>query len=99
MHRSRIILTAAAALAIFGCGAGVTVMLVATGPEAEKKQGVESVTGVEVLLVTLGEVPLTLATQGVVEAERVTVLASEVGGRVIEVSPEFKAGEIGRAHV
>lgn len=92
MDRSRKILTLVAVLAILCAGVGVAVLMVVTGPEAEKKQAVEPATGVEVHVVTMSEVPLLLGTQGVVEADRVTVLASEVGGRVIEVSPKFKAG-------
>lgn len=85
-------MTGVAALAILSVGVGAFVLLLRTGPEAAKKQSVEEPTGVEVHEVEMEEVPLSLATQGVVEADRVTVLASEVGGRVIEVMEGFKAG-------
>jgi len=92
MNRGRKFLTLIVVLAILTGGVAVAVLMVMTGPEAAKKNSVEPATGVEVHVVEIGEAPLKLSTQGVVEADRVTVIACEVGGRVIEVSPKFKAG-------
>lgn len=92
MKRTRVIITVVAVLAIVSAGVGLAVLLVKTGPEAAKAETVEAITGVEIIEVAIEEVPVLLTTQGSVEADRVTVLSSEVGGRVIEVAPGFDAG-------
>lgn len=60
-----------------------------TAKEEEKERIVPAV---EVTQVSLGDYPVEIDTQGVVESTRETRLAAEVGGRVMEVSPNLKRG-------
>ncbi len=61
-----------------------------TPPKTEAPRLVQTV---EVLPVTRKDVKLTLPSQGMIEAERTTVIAAEVAGRIIKTSPKFDAGE------
>lgn len=61
-----------------------------TPPKTEAPRVVQAV---EVLPVSRGDVRLTLPSQGMIEPERMTVIASEVAGRVVQTSPKFEAGE------
>jgi RND family efflux transporter MFP subunit len=47
---------------------------------------------VEIIVVTEADHTVKILTQGVVESARETMLAAEVGGRVMEISPAFKRG-------
>ncbi len=92
MHKKRIFMTGIVSLAILGAGVGIAVLLKAAGPEAPKKPPETIVTGVVVFIAANADVPVTLTSQGTVAANRTTVLSSEVGGKIVEVAPEFEAG-------
>jgi RND family efflux transporter MFP subunit len=49
---------------------------------------------VEIVVVTGADHTVKILTQGVVESARETMLAAEVGGRVMEISPSFKQGGV-----
>ncbi len=49
---------------------------------------------VEIIVVTEADHAVKILTQGVVESARETMLAAEVGGRVMEISPLFKQGGV-----
>ena len=49
---------------------------------------------VEIVVVTGADHTVKIPTQGVVESARETLLAAEVGGRVMEISPSFKQGGV-----
>jgi RND family efflux transporter MFP subunit len=49
---------------------------------------------VEIIVVTEADHAVKILTQGVVESARETMLAAEVGGRVMEISPSFKQGGV-----
>ncbi|MEO0446143.1 MAG: efflux RND transporter periplasmic adaptor subunit [Verrucomicrobiota bacterium] len=70
----------------------VIALLKAAKPKAVAAEAVKTVPTVEVLPVAPSEVSLQIPTQGVVVAARETQIASEVSGRIIWVSPKFKAG-------
>lgn len=80
------IVIVAAALAAF-------MVMVMNRPPAPKIEPLRSVQAVEVQTVRREPAKVTLPSQGIVEAERVTLVAAEVGGRVIRVSEKFNAGE------
>jgi len=73
---------------------GVLVMkyLKENGPEADKEVAPRVIPVVRVLQVKAATERLTISTQGRVEPVRRTQAASEVMGRVVLVSPKFKAG-------
>ncbi|MFM2197621.1 MAG: hypothetical protein RLZZ505_1053 [Verrucomicrobiota bacterium] len=49
---------------------------------------------VEIIVVAEADHAVKILTQGVVESARETMLAAEVGGRVMEISPAFKRGGV-----
>ena len=49
---------------------------------------------VEIVVVTRADHTVKILTQGVVESARETMLAAEVAGRVMEISPSFKQGGV-----
>ncbi|MFT4640334.1 MAG: RND family efflux transporter MFP subunit [Verrucomicrobiales bacterium] len=61
-------------------------------PKPEEKEMVVLVTPVEIEVVKRQDVSLGVASQGVIEAKTLTSAASEVSGKVIEVSAAFEAG-------
>ena len=67
--------------------------LVATKPVAETVQRQAVLSTVEVWLAEPTEHQVVIESQGVVEPVHVTDLASEVGGRVKFLSPEFEVGQ------
>lgn len=67
--------------------------LVATKPVAETVQRQAVFSTVEVWLAEPTEHQVVIESQGVVEPVHVTDLASEVGGRVKSLSPEFEVGQ------
>lgn len=81
-------------LVILAAARGITKKLVDTAPEAPKIAPVKVIPTVLVEEVALDTEFIELETQGEVKAVRETKLAAEVGGKVIEVSPKFEAGEI-----
>ena len=71
-------------------GVGVMMKFKKPPPKVEAPRIVQSV---EVMPVKRADVKLSLPSQGLVEPERMTVLAAEVSGRVVKVSPKFDVGE------
>jgi RND family efflux transporter MFP subunit len=79
-------------LAIIGItGLGVTALMLNKRTAKEEKKD-RMVPAVEVTAVTKQDYQVEIDTQGVVESSRETRLAAEVGGRVMEVSPNLKRG-------
>lgn len=72
-------------------GFGTMLANKAVPPKVEAHKHVHSV---RVAVMQRSDVPVTLHSQGMVEAERTTQLAAEVAGRVTEVSPKWKVGEL-----
>ena len=68
-------------------------MMVANRPPPPKVEPERIVQAVEAMTVKRQDVSLVLPSQGMIEPERITVLAAEVGGRVVRVSPKFDAGQ------
>ena len=79
---------------ILGAGLGVTKKLIDTAPEAPKVAPEQSVPRVFVEHVVISNERVTVAAQGEVSATSRTQVAAEVPGKVIEVSPKFKSGEV-----
>ncbi len=75
------------AVAIFGA-----ILLVVKARKVEQTDAPKSLPVVEVFTVERGGHAVRIETQGVVESRRETMLAAEVGGRVVEVSPNLKRG-------
>lgn len=79
-------------LGLLAFGAGLSVLLVKTKPEARKESESRPAPVVQVMPVRYEAVPVKLPTQGLVEARQRTRLAAEVGGRVVKVAPQFEVG-------
>ncbi|MGY8643648.1 MAG: efflux RND transporter periplasmic adaptor subunit [Verrucomicrobiales bacterium] len=67
-------------------------VMIKTKPEAKKKTEVTPLPVVEFIEVKFEDVPITIQSQGMVEAARMTSLAAEVGGKVVAVSDKFDIG-------
>ncbi|MDE0825322.1 MAG: efflux RND transporter periplasmic adaptor subunit [Akkermansiaceae bacterium] len=81
-------------LAIVAAGGKLAGFLKENGPKAPKVAPEIVLPQVRVMEVVTSDVDLELTAQGDVEAVRQTRLLSEVGGRVLKVSPRMEAGEI-----
>lgn len=68
------------------------VLLVVNKRVAKEDEKQRIVPAVEIVEVTAADHAVKIMTQGVVESARETMLAAEVGGRVMEISPAFKRG-------
>ena len=68
------------------------VVLVLNKRVAKEEVKKRIVPAVEIVEVTAADHAVKILTQGVVESARETMLAAEVGGRVMEISPAFKRG-------
>jgi len=84
----------AVGIGILCVGAVVAVVLVKTAPKTPKAPPETVTPSVRVIEVVFGSVEMRLPAQGEVNAVRQTKIASEVSGKVIEVSPKFEAGEV-----
>jgi len=67
-------------------------VLAMNGPKAEKDAPPKVIPVVNIITAEMSDQPLTVVTQGEVEAKMSTQIASEVMGRAIVVSPKLKAG-------
>lgn len=81
-------------LGIIGFAAGCVALLWITKPEAGKKDDVTSLPIVEVLPVTVRSETFDIPSQGIVKANRRTMLASEVAGKIEKVDALFEIGSI-----
>ncbi len=70
----------------------VAELLIYFKPEPVTSKPDPVVPTVEVIEVQPGEVPLTIRTQGTVQATTQTALTAEVSGRILEISPNFRPG-------
>lgn len=73
--------------AVFG-----SVLLVVNARKVEQAETPKSLPAVAVHTVATGPHAVKIDTQGVVESRRETMLAAEVSGRVVEISPNLKRG-------
>lgn len=73
--------------ALFGA-----ILLVVNSRDVKPEDTPKSAPSVALHTVTTGPHPVRIVTQGVVESRRETTLASEVSGRIVEVSPNLKRG-------
>lgn len=80
------------ALLVLAIGGGLTYLLIANAREAEKVERPVVLRAVEVLVVEPGSVDIMVPSQGEVKPITRTQLTAEVGGKVIEVSENLKAG-------
>ncbi len=74
-------------------GVAVAAALIATKPKADERPPARNPPPVEVVTAARVDFPVTISTQGEVAPARQTVIAAEVGGRVISVSERFEVGE------
>lgn len=81
-------------LLVFALGVGGFIVLKHTGPTANKEAPPRVVPLVRVITVKSGESQMFVRTQGRVEPTHRTQVASEVIGRVTNVSKQFKAGGV-----
>ncbi|MEC5127977.1 efflux RND transporter periplasmic adaptor subunit [Verrucomicrobiales bacterium BCK34] len=81
-------------LGILAFAIGCVALLWLTKPEAGKKEDLVSLPVVEVLPVTVASETFDIPSQGIVRANRRTMLASEVAGKVEEVDALFELGSI-----
>lgn len=79
-------------LGIIAFAAGCVALLWITKPEAGKKEDVVSLPIVEVLSVTVSQQTFDIPSQGIVKADRRTMLASEVAGKIEKVDDLFEMG-------
>ncbi len=79
-------------LAVLGVMVLGVILLVMNKRVAAEKEKQRIVPAVEVERVVKSDYRVKLSTQGVVESTRETQLAAEVGGRVMEISPNLKRG-------
>lgn len=81
-------------IVVLAVGFGIVAALIATAPKPPKVAPETVVPVVEVATVQATNHTVTISAQGEVAAMRRTQVATEVGGKVIEVSPRFEAGEL-----
>ncbi len=79
-------------LGILLFGVAVAALLWVTRPEAEKKDDLKTLPVTKVMEIEKKDVTFTVPSQGIIEADRRTLIAAEVAGRVEYVSKNFKAG-------
>lgn len=77
---------------ILGAASAIAVTLYWNRPEPVKVATETHSLLVDVAEVVKQDVPITLASQGTVEPRTQTTLIAEVAGRVVKVSPKYKAG-------
>ncbi len=61
---------------------------------AKQEEKERPVPGVEIMIVEIGDHPVKITTQGVIESRREATLTAEVSGRVLGISPNLKRGGI-----
>jgi len=77
---------------ILGAASAATVTLYLQRPEPVKVEVISKPLLIDVAEVVKQDVPVNIASQGTVSPRTQTTLIAEVSGRVVEVSPKFKAG-------
>ncbi|MFV1995258.1 MAG: hypothetical protein ACC661_07460, partial [Verrucomicrobiales bacterium] len=81
------------ALLILAATAGASALLVKFRPEAKKEALPTIIPTVVAATATPENIQLTIPSQGIIEPVTKTEAAAEVSGRIVFVSPAFKAGE------
>jgi multidrug efflux pump subunit AcrA (membrane-fusion protein) len=79
-------------LAILAGGFLLAKYLLATGPEPEKRPPADRTPVVEVQAVKAQDYTVNIDASGIVKARTQSSLVSEVAGRIVEISPEFRPG-------
>lgn len=79
-------------LLVIAVGFGLGKFLIATGPEAEKHPQETRPTVVEAQPLNLQSYQVKVSASGIVKAQTQTSLVAEVSGKVLEISPNFQAG-------
>lgn len=77
---------------ILGAASAATVTLYLQRPEPVKVEVISKPLLIDVAEVVKQDVPVNIASQGTVSPRTQTTLIAEVSGRVVDVSPKFKAG-------
>ncbi|MFD2255675.1 efflux RND transporter periplasmic adaptor subunit [Luteolibacter algae] len=90
----RAVLSFVFVLAIIGATILGIILLVINKRVAKEEDKKRVIPAVEVIEVVSRDYVTEIKTQGVIESSRETRLAAEVGGRVMEVSPNFKRGGV-----
>ena len=78
---------------IVGAALGAFSVMVQFKKPAEQIEAPRTILSVQALTVKPQNVTLTLPSQGIIDAQRVTTIASEASGRVVAVSPKWNVGE------
>ncbi len=81
-------------LTILAAAGVIFFVLMKNKAQATRVEVPRIVQSVEIIAVKSGDVKLSLASQGMIESERLILLASEIAGRIIKVSPKFNVGEV-----
>lgn len=81
-------------IAIVAVGILIAMAMVRSRPELQTSDTAAPLPRVQVMDVTLGDVPVTIIAHGDVTARHELDLVSEVTGRVLWVAPEFQPGEM-----
>jgi RND family efflux transporter MFP subunit len=79
-------------LLVIAVGFGLGKLLIATGPEAEKQPREVRPTVVEAQPLKVQSYQVKVSASGIVKAQTQTSLVAEVSGKVLEISPNFQAG-------
>ncbi|QTR49935.1 efflux RND transporter periplasmic adaptor subunit [Candidatus Thiothrix anitrata] len=79
-------------LLVIAVGFGLGKFLIATGPEAEKQPREVRPTVVEAQPLKVQSYQVKVSASGIVKAQTQTSLVAEVSGKVLEISPNFQAG-------
>lgn len=82
------------ALAVLGTSVVLAVVLILNRRVADQQPLEKSIPTVEAQTVSLGNHPVKISTQGQVTSRRETMLAAELSGRVVEISPNLKRGGV-----
>lgn len=92
VSRGRLILRAVIVVGVLAIGGLVLATLLATGPDARKKDEHKVAPIVEVVPVTVGAQQVDVTAPGTVIPARQVQLAAEVGGRVTWIDPDLEPG-------
>ena len=90
MKKSAQIILIAVIMTVAAC---VYFGLIMTKPVAEIKERKRTIPAVEVWEAKVSDYNIIIKSQGVTEPKRSTVLAAQVSGKVVAVSPKFEVGE------
>ncbi len=77
---------------VIALGIGIAAMLMATGPQAERRRPPPALPTVEVVTMQPTDYQVRILTRGTVSPRTESTLIPEVAGRVTEVAPSFRQG-------